>query len=230
MKREDLSMNRPKPIVNIILILFLFIALHNAIVIGTSNLMTIFREDNKEMVELETLKRENEQLKQTMAEYEKSLANLSIYEGENRILAKIALRNIYEFYNFLTISTEDMVSKGNAVLNEDGLVGIVEDANKFTAKVKLLTGDVKVSVKIGENYGLLDEYDHTTECFLIHNIDHLKNIELDTEVVTSGLQDIGADIKIGRVVKTETKGVEEIVYVKPYVDFNNLNYLVVLEK
>lgn len=223
-------MNRPKPVVNIILILFLFIALHNAIVIGASNLMSIFREDNKEVLEIETLKRENEQLKQKVAEYEKSLANLSIYEGESRILAKIALRNIYEFYNFLTISTEDMVSKGMAVLNEDGLVGIVDDANKFTAKVKLLTGDVKVSVKIGENYGLLDEYDHNTECFLIHNIDHLKNIEPEAEVVTSGLQDLGADIKIGRVAKTETKGVEKIVYVKPYVDFNNLNYLVVLEK
>ncbi len=223
-------MNRHMGIINVILLLFIFIVLHNAIVTGLSNAISFFREDNRDTLEVETLKRENEELKKTLAEYERSLANLSIYENEKIVLAKIALRNVYEFYNFLVVSTDDMVKKGDVVLNEDGLVGLVDDANKSTAKVKLLTGNVKVSVRIGENYGMLDEYDKEMGCFLVHNIDHLKVVEPETEVVTSGFQEIGANIKIGKVLSSKRKGVEEIVYVKPYVDFDNLNYLAVLAK
>ncbi len=75
---------------------------------------------------------------------------------------------------------------------------------------------------------MLDLYDKTNKEFIIHNIDNYKKIEIGTEVTTSGLQEIAADIPIGKVKRTEQKGVEQIVYVEPFVDFDSLNYLMVL--
>ena len=192
------------------------------------NTLSFFRENNRKVLYDVTLKRENEHLKQIISEYEKSMANLKIYEDHPHVLGKIAIRNIYDFYDFLIIAVDNKVENNSLVLNEHGLVGIVEDSNKTTAKVKLLTGKIKLSVKIGETFGMLDLYDKTNKEFIIHNIDNYKKIEIGTEVTTSGLQEIAADIPIGKVKRTEQKGVEQIVYVEPFVDFDSLNYLMVL--
>lgn len=192
------------------------------------NTLSFFRENNRKVLYDVTLKRENEHLKQVISEYEKSMANLKIYEDHPHVLGKIAIRNIYDFYDFLIIAVDNKVENNSLVLNEHGLVGIVEDSNKTTAKVKLLTGKIKLSVKIGETFGMLDLYDKTNKEFIIHNIDNYKKIEIGTEVTTSGLQEIAADIPIGKVKRTEQKGVEQIVYVEPFVDFDSLNYLMVL--
>ncbi len=217
-----------RPALNIVAVLFLFIITHNAIMTALGNTLSFFRENNRKVLYDVTLKRENEHLKQVISEYEKSMANLKIYEDHPYVLGKIAIRNIYDFYDFLIIAVDNKVENNSLVLNEHGLVGIVEDSNKTTAKVKLLTGKIKLSVKIGETFGMLDLYDKTNKEFIIHNIDNYKKIEIGTEVTTSGLQEIAADIPIGKVKRTEQKGVEQIVYVEPFVDFDSLNYLMVL--
>ncbi len=217
-----------RPALNIVAVLFLFIITHNAIMTALGNTLSFFRENNRKVLYDVTLKRENEHLKQIISEYEKSMANLKIYEDHPHVLGKIAIRNIYDFYDFLIIAVDNKVENNSLVLNEHGLVGIVEDSNKTTAKVKLLTGKIKLSVKIGETFGMLDLYDKTNKEFIIHNIDNYKKIEIGTEVTTSGLQEIAADIPIGKVKRTEQKGVEQIVYVEPFVDFDSLNYLMVL--
>lgn len=221
-------MNKMRPALNIVAVLFLFIITHNAIMTALGNTLSFFRENNRKVLYDVTLKRENEHLKQVISEYEKSMANLKIYEDHPHVLGKIAIRNIYDFYDFLIIAVDNKVENNSLVLNEHGLVGIVEDSNKTTAKVKLLTGKIKLSVKIGETFGMLDLYDKTNKEFIIHNIDNYKKIEIGTEVTTSGLQEIAADIPIGKVKRTEQKGVEQIVYVEPFVDFDSLNYLMVL--
>lgn len=217
-----------RPALNIVAVLFLFIITHNAIMTALGNTLSFFRENNRKVLYDVTLKRENEHLKQVISEYEKSMANLKIYEDHPHVLGKIAIRNIYDFYDFLIIAVDNKVENNSLVLNEHGLVGIVEDSNKTTARVKLLTGKIKLSVKIGETFGMLDLYDKTNKEFIIHNIDNYKKIEIGTEVTTSGLQEIAADIPIGKVKRTEQKGVEQIVYVEPFVDFDSLNYLMVL--
>ncbi len=221
-------MNKMRRALNIVAVLFLFIITHNAIMTALGNTLSFFRENNRKVLYDVTLKRENEHLKQIISEYEKSMANLKIYEDHPHVLGKIAIRNIYDFYDFLIIAVDNKVENNSLVLNEHGLVGIVEDSNKTTAKVKLLTGKIKLSVKIGETFGMLDLYDKTNKEFIIHNIDNYKKIEIGTEVTTSGLQEIAADIPIGKVKRTEQKGVEQIVYVEPFVDFDSLNYLMVL--
>jgi len=198
--------------------------------VGLSNVFTLFREDNKNNLEVSSYKEKIEVLEKEISEYESSLESLKIYDGSSHVLAKIALRDGYDFYDTLIVSTDSLVKKGSAVMNEDGLVGIVSDANKKTAKVEMITKPLKVSVKVGEYYGVMDYYNLEDRLFIVHNINNYANIEVGSEVVTSGLSKIDGDIKIGTVSKIEKSSVETLVYVKPYVDFDHLNYLMVVNK
>lgn len=229
-KRADYTMNKIQPIVNIIIILLLFIVLHNALITGLGNIFSLIKHDNKYELLESAYKTKIDTLEKSIANYEKGTNALKIYEGNNYIISKIALRDIYDFYNFAVLSTDSLVTKGNAVINESGLVGIIESANKTTAKVNFLTGNVKVSVKIGDTYGMLDEYDREAKSFIIHNINNYQPVDIDEEVTTSGLQEIDGNLPIGKVSKTETVGIEQKVYVKPYVNFDDLNYLMVINK
>ncbi len=223
-------MNRIRPVLSIIIILLAFIVLHNAIITGLGNVFSIAKDDNRYELLSASYEKKIETLEKAIAEYESAYKELKIYEGNNYTIAKVALRDIYDFYDFAIISTDTLVKKGSAVINEDGLVGLVDSANKTTAKVKFLTGSVKVSVKIGEVYGMLDEYDAQEDCFIVHNINNYQPIKEGDEVRTSGLQEIDGDLPVGKVKKTETVGVEKRVYVEPYVDFNKLNYLMVINR
>ena len=216
-------MNRIKRVANIVIILFMFIILHNAIIYLLGNVFSIMRENNRDDV----LKKSYENRIQIL-DYEKSLDNLKIYEGNSYVLAKTAIRDIYDFYEFVMISTDTKVNEGSAVVDEFGLVGLIDSSNKMTAKVKLLTGGVKLSVKIGEAFGILDEYNKKEELFVIHNINNYKKIEVGTEVYTSGLQNIDEGIYVGIVEKVEVAGVEQRVFVKPKRNYDNLNYLAYL--
>lgn len=224
-------MHKKRGIINLILVMIAFIILHNAILICLANVFTLFRENNKDVLETVSYKEKIESLENTLAEYERAYENLKIYDSSTFILSKIALRDIYDFYDVLVIATDHPVEKGSAVINERGLVGIISEANKTTAKVSLLTGKkIDISVKIGESYGLLDTYDKKEKVLIVHNINNYTDIKEGEEVTTSGLQEVDGGLKIGTVKKTEVAGVERIIYVEPSVDFDALNYLMVLNK
>lgn len=219
-----------KSVINLVIILFMFIVLHNAIIIGLSNVFTVFRENNKDELTIKSYEQKIEILEREISGYKESLNNLSIYEGSSYILSKIALRDIYDFFDILTISTDTQVKKGSAVVNEHGLVGVVKDSNKNTAQVSLLTGKNDLSIKVEDSFGLVESYDKIDNLLIAKNINNYAKIEEGALVTTSGLQKIDAGIKVGTVERTEVVGVEKIVYIKPFVDFSNLNYLMVIDK
>lgn len=223
-------MNRIRPILNVTVILFLFIVLHNAIIALLGNTFAIMKEDNRYALLEESYKGKIEVLEEKIATYERSLEALKVYEGSNHVLAKVALRDIYDFYDFLLLNTDTHVKKGSAVINEDGLIGVVEEANKTTAKVKLVTGNVKLSVAIGGVYGMMDGYIKEDGLLVVHNIDNYKKIEVGSKVVTSGLQEIDGGLVVGVVEKTEISGVENRVYVRPQADLTKINYVMVIDK
>lgn len=223
-------MKKTNKLILLFLVFLAFFLLHNSVMIGLSNVFTLFREDNKSDLKVSSYKEKIEVLEKEISEYESSLESLKIYDGSSYVLAKIALRDGYNFYDTLVVSTDSLVKKGSAVINEDGLVGVVRDANKKTAKVDMITKPLKVSVQIGEYYGVMDYYNEKDGLFVVHNINNYANVEVGSEVTTSGLSKIDGGIKIGTVSKIEKSSVETLVYVKPYVDFNHLNYLMVVNK
>lgn len=223
-------MKRNKFIWAFIGIAFGLVLFQNALINFVANVTSLFRENN-EIILIENMhKAKIENLENVLSEYEKGLNNLKIVPSSSNVLAKIALRNIYNFYDFLVISTDYMVYSGNAVLNEDGLVGIIKNANKKTAKVSLLTGGAKVSVVIGDSYGVLDAYDKKTKLFVVHFINNYENVNVGDDVITSGLNSLDRGLVVGKVKQIEKKGLEQIVYVESKVDFDNLNYLYVMAK
>lgn len=199
--------------------------------VAASNIFTILRKSNKDELERASYTIKIDSLEKALSEYERAYDNLKIYSSSSHVLAKIALRDIYDFYDTLVVSTDHPVKKGSAVINEDGLVGIVTDSTHSTAKISLITAkNTEISVKIGESYGLLDNYLNRDKLLVVHNINNYTEIKEGTSVFTSGLQKIEGEIKVGKVVKTEIVGVERLVYVEPSVNFDDLNYLMIIDR
>lgn len=226
----DFNMSKIKSLVNIIIIIMLFLILHNAIVVFSANIFSNFRENNLDELTIESYENKITSLEKSLSEYERTIDNFKIYEHDSYVLGKIALRDVYDFYDILEISTKFPVEKGSAVINEKGLVGIVSSSNKNTAKVELITGKTKISVKVGSSYGILNGYDKKENLLFIRNINNYEKIEDGSLVTTSGLEKIEEGLKIGNVLRTEKNGIEQIVYVTPIVDFSRLNYLMVIDK
>ena len=212
----------------IVLIVFLFIIFHSSIINLIANINTLFNHDNRYIMLEKTYNDRIDNLKREISEYEKQ-SNLSISKDESLILSKVALRNIYDFYDYLIINTSRVVEPKKAVINENGLVGIVKSNEKTNAKVSLITGENKISVKVNQSYGLLGEYNKHTKLFKINNINNYNMIKKGDIVTTSGLSDIPEGIYVGKVEKINKKGIKQVVYVKSQVDFDNLNYLYVLK-
>jgi len=223
-------MNDIKKILGIILILFSFILLYNPFMIAFANITTIFRKDNSIELKDTVYQQKINNLEETIAEYERALESLKIYDNSTFVLSKVGIRNIYDFYDFLIISTDTKVNNGAAVVNENGLIGLIKESNKNTAKVELITGDISLSVQINGSYGILNGYDKDTGLFLVHNINNYKDVNVGDEVLTSGFQKIDKNILVGYVSKVENDGIENLLYIKPSVDFNNINYLMVINK
>ncbi len=229
-KRGDSFMNKIRPVLLIIFVLATYMILSDTIVNLLANTGSFLRHDNKAELYESTFKTKIEELEKEILEYERQTEGLKIYEGESYILAKTAIRNIYDIYDYIIVNTASKVSIGDVALNEAGLVGIVSEATTSTAKISLLTGQNKMSVKIGENYGILSNYDRTKNEFLVSNIDNYKVIETGAQVTTSGFQEIAPGLPIGTVTAIETKGVEKVIRVRPHVDFKNINYLLIAAK
>lgn len=220
-----------RPVVGIILVVLSFLILSDTIVNVLANVTTAFREDNRASLYETAYKDKADDLERQILEYDRARESLSIYEGSSYVLAKIAIRNIYDIYDYLIVATDSKVNVGDLAINEDGLVGIVSEATKTTAKVDLITSHEGLSVKVGGNYGLLSQYDKEHDEFVIRNIDNYKDVQLGDAVTTSGIQEgIASGYKIGVVTSAENKGVEKVVKVKPYVSFDDLNYLIIVAK
>ena len=207
-----------------------FILLHNNILILLSNISSIMRKDNSCTLDYRMQEMKIESLERQLYEYESSMNNLKIYNPTTYVKAKIALRDIYKFYSYIVITTDESVKKNSAVVNEFGLVGFVKETDGTSARVSLLTSGDKISVKISNSYGVLDGYDKKDKTLVVHNINNYENINIGDIVYTSGLTDIEGNIEIGKVEKIETVGVEKIIYIKSSVDFDELNYLYVLNR
>ncbi len=176
---------------------------------------------------------DNEKLEYYKNEYEK-MSNILEVEADDYevIYSKVVLREIYQFYDEITIGkgTSDGIQKGDLVVNENGVVGVIKDARNTSSVVRLLTSpDMELSVKINGSYGILTSVDKT----LI-----VKNIKLDSEikegdlVYTSGLTSIPGDILVGEVSKVnrDSLELEYILDVDSITHQRDISYVAVLHR
>jgi rod shape-determining protein MreC len=142
-------------------------------------------------------------------EYEvlSNLVNLNINE-EHITYSKVILRDIYEFYDKITISSgsNSNINVGDAVIFDEGLLGVIKNVYDNYSEVALITNEsTNISVKIGNSYGIL--YAKSGKLY-VKNIKLDGNINVGDEVLTSGLTKIPEGIKIGSVSKVEKDNLE----------------------
>lgn len=177
------------------------------------------RFDDKEFVSYEALRLQNESLKTEIEE----IHPLQKIEGEY-ILGKVIVRDLYHFFDevMINVGSEDGVQEGDAVLNDEGLVGVVYQVLEQQSYVKLLTSDYNVSVKIRDFYGNLNQGRVT----LLDKYSELKEGDL---VYTSGYSSIQEGIYIGKVEKVfldkDNLGKELSLQL---VDNTHLNYVAIV--
>lgn len=174
---------------------------------------------------------DNEKLEYYKNEYEKMSYLLNINTDDYDVIySKVVLREIYQFYDEITIDkgTSDGIQDGDLVVNENGVVGVIKDAGNTSSIVRLLTSpDMELSVKINGPYGILTSVDKA----LI-----VKNIKLDSEikegdlVYTSGLTSIPGGIYVGKVSKVnrDSLELEYILDVDSITHQKDISYVAIL--
>lgn len=164
-------------------------------------------------------------------EYEDMQSLLNISSNDYQVTyGKIILRDIYEFYDEITINigTNNGIKAQDLVINELGVVGVIKEAHKNTSIVELLTNkEMELSVKVGSSYGILSSQD---EKIIVKNIKLNGNINIGDKVVTSGLTNIPKDIEIGTIknIRKDDLELEYILEVESMSQLDNVNYVAVL--
>lgn len=157
--------------------------------------------------------------------------DFKINNGLNLIMSKVYLRNIYEFKNTVMIykGKGDGIVEGMAVISDMGLIGVVDNTLASSSEVRLITNkSSNISVKVGDNYGILKMADGV---LVVSNLQTYDVINIGDKVYTSGIGNLPGDIYVGEVTKINVNAteIEKIVEVKPGVDLDNINYVLVVD-
>lgn len=203
----------------VLLRIFLFIGFIN-IIFCISYYSSYFKYDNSSFVESDLLLRENNLLKKEL----KELGGFEIM-SESYVIGKVLNRDLYSFYDEIVINLgEDDVSVGDAVVNEEGLIGVIYKVGTYRSYVKLLTSNYNVSVVVSGTYGNLNNG-------TISMLDKYSDIKEGDLVYTSNYGDVEKDIYVGIVseVSYDKEGLGKEVKVQ-LVDNKYLNYIGVIKR
>lgn len=214
---------------------------------GTGDFFAYF-QNNK------VLRQENEMMAVKIAELQEEIYGLKEYEQENErlrklldykeerkenyklILCGVIGRDPGNWFRTLIVNkgSEHGIRKDMAVVNHDGLVGIVIGVTKNTSEIlMLLDSDSAVGGRIFETRvtpGVVVGTGRPDYLEMIH-LPHDVEIEVGQTVVTSGLGGIfSKGIRIGEVseIKTEPNGLMKKALIRPFVDFDRLEEVFIL--
>lgn len=184
-------------------------------VIYVGYLIDFVKYNNYDSVMLNTLKIENDNLRKKVIDLE---TGLNLKSNGDFIISRVLIRDIYKFYDEIIIDSNN-VSLGDAVINEEGLIGIVSDIRNDKSIVALLTSDVNVSVSINGVYGVLQNG-------VVSMLDKYSKINVGDKVYTSGLTLVPGGIYVGEVVSVDETGDGLGLVAKVKIISNNdLNYV-----
>ena len=161
-------------------------------------------------------------------EYNKLRTILDIPKEDYTIIySKTIRRDIYDFFDTITINkgSKEGIKEGDIVINDKGVLGVVNKVLNNTSEVYLLTNKkINLSVKINDSYGILTSEDNK---LVIKNIKLGKELKEGDSVYTSGLTNIKEGLLIGSVkdIKKDNLELEYIINVTPSVDFNSISYV-----
>ena len=184
--------------------------------------------------ELSSLKEENSQLRQ-------QLDLNGTYLSDFKKSANVINRNPLAWLDSLTIGIGSSASVKNdmLVVANGGLIGYINQVNKNSSVVNLLTNEknaseitVKIQLDAGDVFGVLEGYSTKQSAFIIRQLNNNSlDIKEGTLVSTSGFGDYPvANIPVGTVqsVSEEDGNLSREVYVKPAADFSSIQVVTVV--
>lgn len=185
---------------------------------------------NKEIDALHEKELENVRLRRLLGMQE------SIKGEWGSVAARVIARDPGNWYHTVTLDkgSEDGLAKGMAVINGDGLVGQVLSVTKKTAEVLLILdkdGAVSCLAQLSRTPGVAEGVDSPKGFLQMIHTPEDTNLKENQVIVTSGLGGIfPAGLRIGYIVKVESEanGLMKQALIKPFVDFDRLEEVLVL--
>jgi rod shape-determining protein MreC len=193
---------------------------------------------------VQQLKIENSDLREDYSEN----VNLKVENNALRRLIGIKLREEYDtepakvigyYYNrwqseiIINIGASDGISEGMAVVNDEGLVGIVILSSNHTSQVRLLNdpqSTVGARILSSRKLGMV-EGSHEKVIYLNYIPSGEMIIKGDILITSEFGEHIPPELLIGRIKTVVQSG--DIYYrqieVEPFVDFNNIEYVLVVK-
>lgn len=214
-------------LLTVVLLISLIIFRNNILLFCNNVYNLFFLKNDYKNAEIRLLEEKIKYLENEYDELNDFKENLGKYANYKYVVSKKIYQENY-FYNSKIIieGGEDLdIKKGMAVVNEFGLVGVISNVNKNTSEITKLLNVNNLSVNINGIYGKLVYEDNKLK---IKDISRENVINLNDEVYTSTLGSIKEKIYIGKVISVKDKVIEKEIIIESKVDFNNLNYLLVV--
>lgn len=153
------------------------------------------------------------------------------------ISASVIARNPSNWFNTLTINRggSDGIKKNMAVITTNGLVGHVINVASNSAEVLLIvenTSAVGGLVQITRTPGVIEGLGDNTGNLKMRYLAKEAPIRINQTVISSGVGGIfPKSIPIGKIIQieTESNGLEKYAIVRPFVDFNRVEEVLVIK-
>lgn len=157
----------------------------------------------------------------------KKINDIKFDDNLDIIVSRVKYRDVYEYSNTLTIfkGTKNNVNVGDAVLTNNGLVGIINKTYDYYSVVSLITNKKSnISVKINDAVGVLKLENGK---LVVTSINNYKNISIGDEIYTSGLGNLPDNIYVGKVKKVSLNDteIEKVIEVDIENRLDTLDYL-----
>lgn len=159
----------------------------------------------------------------------KKINDIKFDDNLDIIVSRVKYRDVYEYSNTLTIfkGTKNNVNVGDAVLTNNGLVGVISKTYDYYSVVSLITNKKSnISVKINDAVGVLKLENSK---LVVTSINNYKNISIGDEIYTSGLGNLPDNIYVGKVKKVSLNNteIEKVIEVDIENRLDTLDYLFV---
>lgn len=183
--------------------------------------------------EMESLKNENESLRQNLEIKE-------AYADKQMISALVSVRspNSWNQELVIDIGKDAGLTENMLVVANGALVGTIDSLDAYSTTVKLLTNSddfsnipVKISLEMTDVYGILSGYDTDSHSLIINQLNSDVEIPVGSSVVTSDLAGgTPSNIPVGKVasIKSSSSNLNRELYIMPTANFSNIYAVMVV--
>jgi rod shape-determining protein MreC len=156
--------------------------------------------------------------------------------------ASVISRSIDQWNQQLTVNKGRIngIKAGMPVITSSGLIGNITKTGSFTSQVSLISNQQNVNQisamilnKNSKIYGMIEGYNANKGVLLFQKIPIKANLKNGQIVTTSGLSGMyPPGLLIGKVisVSTDPYGLTKAAEVAPFVNLNDINYVMIIQK